>query len=169
MSNNGNEAFYLQEVTLHNSNLLPEDKRWVLYFVTALQGENKKIIFIGFTHNLREKFKNHSRKLEFEFLDRMGYQINISWVVFPGGTLEKEVHAALKCYKRAFEPKLNDERNTISMLLAEETKKAQEKWEQEQYGYVHEQIETWQQTGDDQDTVIRKMWEAIKERLIVHS
>jgi hypothetical protein len=55
------------------------------------------------------------------------------------------------------------------MLLAEETKKAQEKWEQEQYGYVHEQIETWQQTGDDQDTVIRKMWEAIKERLMVHS
>jgi hypothetical protein len=75
----------------------------------------------------------------------------------------------LKCYKRAFEPKLNDERNTIPTLLAEETKKAQEKWEQEQYGYVHEQIENWQQTGDDQDTVIRKMWEAIKERLMVHS
>jgi hypothetical protein len=78
MSNNANEAFYLQEVTLHNSYLLPEATKWVVYFVTALQGENKKIIFIGFTQNLSEKFKDHKRKLEFEFLDRMGYQINIS-------------------------------------------------------------------------------------------
>jgi hypothetical protein len=169
MSNNANEAFHLQEVTLHNSYLLPEGTKWVVYFVTALQGENKKIIFIGFTHNLSEKFKNHKRKLEFEFLDRMGYQINISWVVFPEGTCEKEGYAVLRCYTRAFEPKLNDDRNTIATLLGEETKKAQEKWEQEHYGYIDEQIESSQQNGDDQETVIKKIWEAIKERLMVHT
>ncbi len=167
MSNNANESFYLQEVTLHNSYLLPEEKRWVVYFVTALQGENKKIIFIGFTQNLSEKFKDHKRKLEFEFLDRMGYQINISWVVLPDGTREREGYAVQKCYIRAFEPKLNDDRNTIAMLQAEESKRAKEKWEQGQYGYLDEQIENWQQNGDDQNTVIRKIWEAGKERLMV--
>jgi hypothetical protein len=169
MSNNANEAFYLQEVTLHNSYLLPEKKRWVVYFVTALQGENKEIIFIGFTHNLCEKFKNHKRKLEFEFLERMGYQIKISWIVFPEGTCEREGYAVLRCYTRVFEPKLNDDRNTIAALLAEETKKAQEKWEQEQYQYVDKQIENSQQTGDNQEIVIKKIWEAIKERLMVTS
>ena len=143
MSNNANEAFYLQEVTLHHSYLLPENTKWVVYFVTALQGENKNIIFIGFTQNLSQKFKNHKRKLEFEFLDRMGYQINISWVVLPDGTLEREGYAVLRCYIRAFEPKLNDERNTIAMLLAEESKKTKENWEQGQYGYLDKQIENW--------------------------
>jgi hypothetical protein len=169
MSNNANETFYLQEVTLANSYWLPEDKKRVVYFVTALQGENKKIIFIGFTQNLSEKFKNHKRKLEFEFLDRMGYQINISWIVLPDGTREKEGYAVQRCYIRAFEPKLNDDQNTIPMLQAEESKRAKENWEQGQYGYLDKQIENWQQTGDDQDTVIRKMWEAIKERLMVHT
>jgi hypothetical protein len=89
--------------------------------------------------------------------------------VFPEGTCEKEGYAVLRCYTRAFEPKLNDDRNTIATLLAEESKKAQEKWEQGQYGYLDKQIENLQQTGDDQDTVIRKMWEAIKERLMVHT
>jgi hypothetical protein len=169
MSNNANEAFYLQEVTLHNSYLLPEGTKWVVYFVTALQGENKNIIFIGFTQNLSQKFKDHKRKLEFEFLDRMGYQINISWVVLPDETLEREGYALLRCYIRAFEPKLNNEHNTIAMLLAEESKKAKENWEQGQYGYLNKQVENWQQSGDDQATVIRKIWEVGKERLMVHT
>jgi hypothetical protein len=99
----------------------------------------------------------------------MGYQINISWVVLPDGTLEREGYALLRCYIRAFEPKLNDDRNTIAMLLAEESKKAKENWEQGQYGYLNQQIENWQQSGDDQATVIRKIWEAGKERLMVHT
>ena len=65
----------LEEIALANSHLLPETKK-VVYFVTAMQGESKKIIYIGFTSNLRRKFKDHKRKMEFEFLDRMGYQIN---------------------------------------------------------------------------------------------
>jgi hypothetical protein len=89
--------------------------------------------------------------------------------LLPDGTPEREVYAVLRCYIRAFEPKLNNERNTIAMLLAEESKKAKEKWEQDQYGYLDEQIENWQQSGDDQDTVIRKIWEAGKERLMVHT
>jgi hypothetical protein len=66
MSNNTNEAFRLEEVTLSNSRLLPDDKK-AIYFVTAMQGESKKIIFIGFAQNLRRKLATHKRKLEFEF------------------------------------------------------------------------------------------------------
>jgi hypothetical protein len=110
-------------VALSNSHLLPDDKK-AIYFVTAMQGESKKIIFIGFTQNLRKNSSDHKRKLEFEFLDRMGYQINISWVVLPDGTREKEGYAVQRCYIRAFEPKLNDDLNTIAMLQAEESKKA---------------------------------------------
>src|ERR671916_1804420 len=105
------EDMTLEEMALANSHLLPETKK-VVYFVTAMQGESKKIIYIGFTPNLRRKFKDHNRKLEFEFLDRMGYQINISWVVLPDGTPEKEGYAVQRCYIRAFEPKLNDQQNT---------------------------------------------------------
>ena len=169
MLNNMSEVFSLEEVALENTHLLPEHGKKVIYFVTAMQGESKTVLYIGFTINLRTNFKNHHRRIEFEFLNRIGYQINISWIVLPNGIREKEGHVVQRCYIQAFEPKLNDERNTIPTLLAEETKKAQEKWEQEQYGYVHEQIENWQQTGDSQDTLIRKMWEAIKERLMVHT
>ena len=78
-----------EEMALGNSHLLPDRKK-VVYFVTAMQGESKKIIYVGFTPNLRKKFKDHKRKMEFEFLDRMGYQINISWMVLPEGTREKQ-------------------------------------------------------------------------------
>jgi hypothetical protein len=134
-----------------------------------MQGESKKIIFIGFAQNLRKKFATHKRKLEFEFLDRMGYQINISWVVLPDGTREKEGYAVQRCYIRAFEPKLNDDLNSIPMLQAEETRKQNENWEQGQYGYLDKQIENWQHSGDDQETLIKKIWEAGKERLMVSS
>ena len=168
MSNNTNEAFRLEEVALSNSHLLPDDKK-AIYFVTAMQGESKKIIFIGFAQNLRRKLATHKRKLEFEFLDRMGYQINISWVVLPDGTREKEGYAVQRCYIRAFEPKLNDDLNSIPMLQAEETRKQNENWEQGQYGFLDKQIESWQQSGDDQDTVIKKIWESGKEHLMLNA
>jgi hypothetical protein len=102
----------LEEMALANSHLLPETKK-VVYFVTAMQGESKKIIYIGFTPNLRRKFKDHKRKMEFEFLDRMGYQINISWIVLPEGTREKQGQVIQAYYVRAFEPKLNIHQNTL--------------------------------------------------------
>jgi hypothetical protein len=102
----------LEEIALANSHLLPETKK-VVYFVTAMQGESKKIIYIGFTPNLRRKFKDHKRKMEFEFLDRMGYQINISWIVLPEGTREKQGQVIQAYYVRAFEPKLNIHQNTL--------------------------------------------------------
>ena len=86
-----------EEMALGNSHLLPEKKK-VVYFVTAVQGESKKIIYIGFTPNLRKKFKDHKRKMEFEFLDRMGYQINISWIVLPDRMREKEGQVIQMCY-----------------------------------------------------------------------
>ncbi|MDP8933717.1 MAG: hypothetical protein M3N42_06135, partial [Cyanobacteriota bacterium] len=55
-----------EEMALGNSHLLPDQKK-VVYFVTAVQGESKKIIYVGFTPNLRKKFKDHKRKMEFEF------------------------------------------------------------------------------------------------------
>jgi hypothetical protein len=48
-----------KEMALSNSHLLPEKKK-VVYFVTAMQGESKKIIYVGFTPNLRKKFKDHN-------------------------------------------------------------------------------------------------------------
>jgi len=167
MLNNTNEAFRLEEVALSNSQLLPDDKK-AIYFVTVMQGESKKIIFIGFTENLRRKIASHKRKLEFEFLDRMGYQINISWVALPDATREKEGYAVQRCYIRAFEPKLNDDLNTIARLQAEESKKQNENWDLGQYGYLDKQIENWQQSGNDQETLIKKIWEAGKERLMVN-
>jgi hypothetical protein len=50
MSNNTSEVFSIEEVTLENSHLLPEGKRGI-YFVTAMQGENRNIIFIGIAEN----------------------------------------------------------------------------------------------------------------------
>jgi hypothetical protein len=79
----------IEEMALGNSHLLPEKKK-VVYFVTAMQGENKKIIYIGFTPNLRRKFASHKTKMEFEFLDRMGYQINISWIGLTGCGKKKD-------------------------------------------------------------------------------
>jgi hypothetical protein len=168
MLNTASEAFSIQEVSLENSHLLPEDRKSIVYFVTAMQGENKKIIFIGFTENLRNKFANHKRKVDFEFLDRMGYQINISWIVLPEGSGHKEQDAVQRCYIWAFKPKLNCNQNTIATLQAEEARRQDENWEQCQYGYLDKQIEDWQQSGDDQDTLIKKIWEAGKERFLVN-
>jgi hypothetical protein len=162
------EVFSIKEVTLENSHLLPDDNKKAIYFVTAMQGENKKIVFIGFTENLRRKFAAHKRKIEFEFLNRMGYQIKISWIGLPEGTSHKQGYAAQRCYIRLFEPKLNNDQNSIIVLQGEESKKQNENWEQAEYGYLEKQIENWRQSGDDQETIIKKIWEAGKESLMVN-
>jgi hypothetical protein len=167
MSNNTNGTFRLEEVALSNSHFLPDDNQKAIYFVTVMQGGSKKIIFIGFAQNLRKKFATHKRKLEFDFLDRMGYQINISWLLFPDGTHEREEYAVQRCYIRAFEPKLNEDQNSIPMLQAEESKKQQEIREQSQYHHLEKQIENWQKNGDEQNTIIQKIWEVAKESLML--
>ena len=169
MSNNTNETFQIEELALSNSHLLPNENKKAIYFVTVMQGETKKIIYVGFTENLRKNFASHKRRMEFEFLTRMEYQISIFWIVLPEGTSHEEGHAAQRCYIRTFEPKLNDNYNTIGMLQAQESKKQNENCEQNQYGYLDKKVKNWQQTGDDQETVIKKIWEAIKERLMVNS
>jgi hypothetical protein len=155
-----------EEMALGNSHLLPEKKK-VVYFVTTVQGESKKIIYIGFTPNLRRKFKNHKRIMEFEFLNRMGYQINISWIVLPDRMREKEGQVIQMCYIRAFEPKLNIHQNTLAAVQVEESKKRIENLEQCKYEYLKKQVENWEQSGDDKDTIIKKIWEAGRERPMV--
>jgi hypothetical protein len=154
-------------MALGNSHLLPEKKK-VVYFVTAMQGESKKIIYVGFTPNLRRKFKDHKRKMEFEFLNRMGYQINISWIVLPDRMREKEGQVIQMCYIRAFEPKLNIHQNTFAAVQVEESKKRIENLEQCKYESLKKQVENWEQSGDDKDTIIKKIWEAGRERLTVN-
>jgi hypothetical protein len=156
-----------EEMALGNSHLLPEKKK-VVYFVTAMQGESKKIIYVGFTPNLRRKFKNHKRIMEFEFLDRMGYQINISWIVLPDKMREKEGQVIQMYYIRAFEPKLNTHQNTFAAVQVEESKKRIENLEHCKYEYLKKQVENWEQSGDDKDTIIKKIWEAGRERPIVN-
>jgi len=156
-----------EEMALGNSHLLPEKKK-VVYFVTAMQGESKKIIYVGFTPNLRIKFKDHKRKMEFEILDRMGYQINISWIVLPDRMREKEGQVIQMCYIRAFEPKLNIHQNTFAAVQVEESKKRIENLEQCKYESLKKQVENWEQSGDDKDTIIKKIWEAGRERLTVN-
>lgn len=161
------ETLSIQETSWQNIHLLPELRRWVVYFVTALQGENKEIIFIGCAKNLPTKFAKHQRKIEFEFLHRMGYQITISWIVLPDAT-EKEAYAVHRCYRRAFEPKLNDDQNTFTVLQIEESRKQLESWEQVKYVYLEEPVKNWRESGDDQDTVIKKIWDLRKEHLMVN-
>jgi len=163
MLNNMSEVFSCEEVAFENTHLLPEYGKKVIYFVTAMQGESKTFLYIGFTINLRRKFKNHHRKIEFEFLNRIGYQVKISWIVFPDGIREKEGQAVQMCYIRAFEPKLNDDHNSFATVQAEELKKQFENWEQGRYEYLKKQIENWEQSGDDKDTIIKKIWEVCKE------
>ena len=155
-----------EEMALGNSHLLPEKKK-VVYFVTAMQGESKKIIYIGFTPNLRRKFKDHKRKMEFEFLDRMGYQINISWLVLPDGTREKQGQVIQAHYVRAFEPKLNIPQNTLAAVQVEESKKRIENLEHK-YDSLKKQVKNWEQSGDDKDTIMKKIWEAGRERPMVN-
>ena len=163
MLNNMSEVFSLEEVALQDTYLLPEYGKKVIYFVTAIQGESKTFLYIGFTINLRKKFKTHHRKIEFEFLNRIGYQINISWIVLPKGIREKEGHVVQRCYIQAFEPKLNEDQNSIATVQAEELKKQFKNWEQGRYEYLKEQIENWEKSGDDKDTIIKKIWEVCKE------
>ena len=157
----------LEEMALGNSHLLPEKKK-VVYFVTAMQGESKKIIYVGFTPNLRRKFKDNKRIMEFEFLDRMGYPINISWIVLPDRMREKEGQVIQMCYIRAFEPKLNIHQNTFAAVQVEESTKRIENLEQCKYESLKKQVENWEQSGDDKDTIIKKIWEAGRERLMVN-
>ena len=156
-----------EEMALGNSHLLPKKKK-VIYFVTATQGESKKIIYVGFTPNLRKKFKAHNRKMEFEFLDKMGYQINISWIVLPDKMREKEGQVIQMCYIRAFEPKLNIHQNTLAAVQAEESKKRIENLELFKYDSLKKQVENWEQSGEDKDTIIKKIWEAGREGLMVN-
>jgi hypothetical protein len=160
------EEMALEEMALSDSHLLPDQKK-VVYFVTAMQGESKKIIYIGFTPNLRRKFKDHNRKMEFGFLDRMGYHINVSWMVLPEGTREKQGQVIQAHYVRVFEPKLNIHQNTLAAVKVEESKKRIGNLEQCKYEDLKKQVENWEQSGDDKDTIIKKIWEAGRERSIV--
>jgi hypothetical protein len=67
------------------------------------------------------------------------------------------------CYVRAFEPKLNTYQNTFAAVQVEESKKQIENLEQCKYEYLKKQIENWEQSGDDKDTIIKKIWEAGRE------
>lgn len=157
------EVFAVKEIALENMDLLSECPEKVIYFVTATQGESKNFLYIGFTTNLRKKFKSHNRKVEFEFLNKIGYQINISWIVLPNEITQREGQAVEMCYKRALEPKLNDKQNSFFKIQAEESKKHFENREQMRYEYLKKQIENWEQNGDDKDTIIKKIWELCKE------
>ena len=161
------EEMALEEMALSDSHLLPDQKK-VVYFVTAMQGESKKIIYIGLTPNLRRKFKDHKRKMEFEFLDKMGYQINISWMVLPEGTREKQGQVIQAYYVHVFEPKLNIHQNTLAAVQVEESKKRIENLEQCKYEDLKKQVENWEQSGEDKDTIIKKLWEAGRERPMVN-
>jgi predicted GIY-YIG superfamily endonuclease len=108
-----NQVFAVKELALENMDLLPETLETVIYFVTATQEKSKNFFYIGFTSNLRKKFKKHNREVEFEFLKKIGYQINIFWVVLPKGITQREAQAVEMCYKRALEPKLNEEQNSF--------------------------------------------------------
>jgi hypothetical protein len=99
----------------------------------------------------------------------MGYQINISWIVLPEGTSHEEGHALQMCYIRVFEPKLNENQNTFVSYKLKKPKNKVKILSRRQYGYLDKKIENWQQNGDDQETVIKKIWEAIKERFMVTS
>jgi hypothetical protein len=71
------------------------------------------------------------------------------------------------CYIRAFEPKLNIHQNTLAAVQVEESKKRIENLEQCKYEYLKKQVENWEQSGDDKDTIIKKIWEAGRERPMV--
>jgi predicted GIY-YIG superfamily endonuclease len=75
MLNTTSEVYSLEEMAGGNSHLLPEDRRKIIYFVTAMQGGNKKIVYVGLAHNLSKRLMNHHRKIEFEFLNRMGIRL----------------------------------------------------------------------------------------------
>ena len=175
MLNSATEVFCVEKVTLENIDLLPEDKRPTVYFVMSTQGEHKNIIYIGFTHCLRQKWMSHHRKIEFEFLNRIGYQINIFGIVLPETISHVEGQAVQALYRRVLEPKLNKDRNSFAVIQAEQIKKQIEILEengcehykepvknsrQDRYEELKKQIEIWEQNGDDKSTIIDKIWTA---------
>jgi hypothetical protein len=64
------QVFAVKEVALEDMDVLPETPEKVIYFVTATQEKSKNFFYIGFTSNLRKKFKKHNREVEFEFLKK---------------------------------------------------------------------------------------------------
>jgi hypothetical protein len=183
MLNTTSEVYSLEEMAWENSHLLPEDRRKIIYFVTAMQGENKKIVYVRLAHNLSKRLMNHHRKIEFEFLNRMGYQINIFGIVLPDGVSEREAQSVHVFYKRVFQPKLNDDYNSFVVIQAEHIKEQIDTCEQNQNGYfkthikkweqnrcryegLKKQIENCEQSGDEKEAVINKIWEAGKEYLM---
>ena len=175
MLNIASEVFCVEKVTLENIDLLPENRKSILYFVMSMQGEQKNIVYIGFTHSLRQKWVNHRRKVEFEFLNRMGYQISIFGIVLPEIISHAEAQAIHSLYQRIFEPKLNNNRNSFVVIQAEQIKKQIELCEQSgcehykepiknsrqnEYEDWKKQIEIWEQSGNDKFTIIDKIWSA---------
>jgi hypothetical protein len=71
-------------------------------------------------------------------------------------------------YVRAFEPKLNIHQNTFAAAQAEELKKRIENLEQCKYDALKKQVENLEQSGDDKDTIIKKIWEAGREGSMVN-
>jgi hypothetical protein len=89
--------------------------------------------------------------------------------VLPDGIREKEGQAVQRCYIQAFKPKLNDDQNSIATVQAEELKKQFENWEQGRYEYLKKQIEKWEQSGDEKDTIIKKIWGVCNNLLMIKS
>jgi len=116
MLNRTSEVFALEEMAWENSHLLPEDRRKVIYFVTAMQGENREIVYIELAHNLSKRLMSHHRKVEFEFLNRMGYQVKIFGIVLPHGISEKQAQSVHVFYTRIFQPKLNNDYNSFVVI-----------------------------------------------------
>jgi hypothetical protein len=83
--------------------------------------------------------------------------------VLPDGTSHKEAQAVQMCYIRAFKPKLNDDQNSVAKVQDEELKKHIESRQQWRYEYLKKQIEKWEQSGEDKDTIVKKIWEVCKE------
>jgi hypothetical protein len=174
MLNIASEVFSVEKVTLQNIYLLPEDRKPIVYFVMLTQGGYKNIIYVRFTHCLRQKWINHRRKIEFEFLNRIGYQINIFGIVLPEIT-NVEGQAVLALYRKILQPKLNRDRNSFAVIQAEQIKKQIKMLEenecenykkliksspQDRYEDLKKQIEIWEQNGDDKSTIIDKIWTA---------
>ncbi|OKH11178.1 hypothetical protein NIES208_17660 (plasmid) [[Limnothrix rosea] IAM M-220] len=64
-------------VSLSDKHLLPEKQG--LYFVLSLLPESK-LLYIGQTKNLSERWKDHHRLPEFRLLERVGESICVSWL-----------------------------------------------------------------------------------------
>jgi len=172
MLNIASEVFCVEKVTLENIDLLPEDRKPIVYFVMLTQGGHQNIIYIGFTYGLRQKWRNHPQKIEFEFLNRIGYQINIFCIVLPKTTNNEEGQAVQALYRRILEPKLNKDRNTFVVIQAEQIKKQIEileqngceyykepikKARQDRYEELKKQIQIWEENGDDKSIIIDKI------------